>query len=195
MGMARGLGAFCTVLSTLLAASSACSGEPTPEDKCKDWLSLTSDCYARAGKQIGVNPAACEDESLLTDQINAQISCSLQYRDIYCSTVTGAASGDAAAIDFRSPDVVRYQACLSSSVAVSPCKEAIQTMADCGVAFGLSPQCDGQMAALARCVLDHKEGACSLNKPREAGGLTAAESAFQQCQIDASQAARDASTD
>jgi hypothetical protein len=176
-----------------LAASSACSTEKSPETECKEFLELTEDCYAKAGRQVGTNPMACEQDGALTPQLQAQIKCSLQYSDTYCSTITRSASGDAAAFDPRDPSLVKYNACISSSIVASPCKEAILAMAECGTQFGFQVECTGQSAALARCVLDNREGACSLYKPREGGTMTPAEQTFQKCQSDASRAALDAS--
>jgi hypothetical protein len=184
-------------LTTALAAIVACSGSSSPQDDCRTFLDLTQRCYAQSGRQIGTNPAACDDPSTLDQQTKTQISCVLQHQDAYCNSIVAAGSGDAGAINPRDPELVKLNACYAAASLAEPCKDAVLALADCGAGIGFPPDCSGASAALAQCVLDHKAGACSLYAPREAGAtsLTPDEQAFQQCQIDAQRAALDASRD
>ncbi len=188
-----GRGVVVTVVSTVASIALACSGGgSSPEDQCQDFLQLTQDCYAKAGRTVSTNPAACSDPNAVTDQQRGQITCALQYRDTYCKVISASASKDPSAIDPRDPEMVKLNACYASSSLPAPCKDAVLAMADCGVAYGFG-QCTGTGAALAHCVLTNKAGACSLYKPgRTATTLTPEEQAFQKCQLDAQRAMFDA---
>lgn len=181
-----------TVLTVVLFACSG--GGASPEDECEDFLQLTQECYARAGRTVATNSAACGDPNAVSPQQRGQISCSLQHRDTYCKVIAASASRDASAIDPRDPEVVRLNACTAASTLTGACKDAVLAMADCGVAYGFGT-CEGQSLALATCVVANKAGACSIYKAnRTTSTLTPEEQAFQKCQIDAQRAAIDAGT-
>jgi hypothetical protein len=199
MGRAK-VNRVLVLVSLLGAVVAACtggggSGGASPASRCQDFLSLTSDCYASAGQPLPINTAACGDTSALDSRTLAEIDCALASRDAYCRTITAAASRDAsAAVSLAAdPEIVKLNACIASEITVSPCKDAIVVLGNCGVAYGFAPDCPAQNAAVAKCIVDNPTGACAAYRPREAGTTYPPEAtAFQQCQIDASRAALDA---
>src|SRR5438034_1277489 len=50
-------------------------GGPTgdPATDCQSFMSLSQDCYQRAGKTFNLNPAACSDPSVLDERTRGQI--------------------------------------------------------------------------------------------------------------------------
>jgi hypothetical protein len=180
-------------LTSAVIAMVACSGGgASPEDECEDFLQLTQECYARGGRTVATNSAACGDPNVVTPQQRGQISCSLQYRETYCKVIAATVSRDTSAINPRDPEVVKLNACTAASTLTGACKEAVLAMADCGVAYGFGT-CEGASLALATCVIANKAGACSLYKPdRTSTTLTPEEQAFQKCQLDAQRSALDA---
>lgn len=192
-----GLGAASLLaLVALLACSGGggtLGGTASPADECKDFLQLTSDCFAQGGRQVGTNPAACDDPNAIPENQRGQITCALQYRDAYCKTIAASASRDAGAIDPRAPDMVKLNACYAASTLAAPCKDAVLALSDCGVAYGFGT-CTPQAAAMATCILADTKAACSLYGRTAASGttLSPAEQALQKCQLDAQRAALDA---
>jgi hypothetical protein len=175
----------------------ACSGN-SPADNCRDFLDLTNDCYQKSGKQpIATNSAACDDASVEDPRTQAQMTCSLQYSDMYCRIIQ--VGGTAAAADLvRDAQYIKLNACIASSVMAEPCKAAVLALADCGAGFGFAnaDTCTGPSAGLAKCIVDNKAGACSLYQPvpRTSSTLTPEETAFQKCVQDVQIASLDAGT-
>lgn len=169
----------------------ACGGEPSPADNCNDFLDLTADCAAKAGKQLPTNSAACDDPQIAESRTQAQMVCALQNQPAYCATIVAALNGSANAQLATDPAILKLNACIGAYTAAEPCKGAILALADCGAAIALAggDTCTGQVEVLARCVVENKAGACSLYKPNRApaSGLTADEQAFQTCLQKASQ--------
>lgn len=184
-----------SVIGIVMAVVAACSGN-SPADVCRDFLDLTSDCAQKSGKQIVTNSAACDDPSVEDPGLQTQMTCALQYSDFYCRTIQ--VGGTAAAADLSNdPQIYKYNACLSTGRMAEPCKAAVLALADCGAGIGLpnADTCTGTSAALAKCILDNKAGACSVYQPnRTATTFSPEEQAYQKCVQDAQLAARDAGT-
>ncbi len=182
-----------SVIGIVMAVVAACSGN-SPADICRDFLDLTSDCYQKSGRQIATNPAACDDPSVEDPRTQAQMTCSLQYSDMYCRTIQ--VGGTAAAADLtRDPQYIKLNACIVSARMAEPCKAALLALADCGAGIGFpnAETCTGTSAGLAKCILDNKAGACSVYQPnRTSTTFTAEEQAYQKCVQDVQLAARDA---
>ncbi len=183
---------LASALAGLTVVLFACSGGgASQEDECEDFLQLTQECYARAGRTVATNSAACGDPNAVSPQQRGQISCSLQYRDTYCKIIAASASRDTSGIDPRDPDVVKLNACTVASTLTGACREAVLAMADCGVAYSFGT-CEGASLALATCVVAHKAGACATHSPNRTSTVTPEQEAFQKCQVDAQRAAIDA---
>jgi hypothetical protein len=193
------------VASVVVAASVACSGGGgsgggagggTPADRCEQFISLTNDCYSSTGstQKPNFNPAACSDPSALDPQMLAEIDCAVASPDAYCKTLGLATSSSidaSAAIGLaKDPEVIKLNACVASSTTASPCKEAINVLANCGVGYGFATDCPGPNAALAKCINDNPTGACAAYTAGQAASAEA--QAFQKCQIDATRALLDA---
>lgn len=187
-------GKSLALVGIVAAIVAACSGN-SPADNCRDFLDLTNDCYQKSGKQpVGTNSAACDDPSVEEPRMQALMTCSLQYSDMYCRTIQ--VGGTPAAADLvGDPQYIKFNACIASSVMAEPCKAAVLALADCGTAIGFAnaDTCTGQAAGLSKCIVDHKVGACSIYQPnRTSSTFTPEETAFQKCVQDAQLAARDA---
>jgi hypothetical protein len=182
----------------VVLTANACTGgggsgsSGTPANRCADFLALTSDCSARGGRPIPNNSAACS-EAALDDRTLAQVDCALASPDAYCRSLIAAFSRDASAISPNDPELIKLNACSAAKITASPCKEAIQVLAECGAGIGFAPDCSSQSAVLAKCVVDNPVGACATYRPRQAGTALPPEAQkFQQCQIDGSRALLDA---
>jgi hypothetical protein len=189
-----------TLVGGAVTAASACSGgggspgSGGSGNECQDFFNLTNDCYSRAGKQLNANPAACSNAGALDEQTLAEIQCALASPDAYCKSIGAVASLDAASLSATDPEIVKLNACTASHNTASPCKEAILALANCGVGFGFAPDCPAESAPMAKCIVDNPTGACAAYGQRPAGTALPPEAqAFQQCQLDASRAALDAS--
>lgn len=191
MGVSSRVVAVASVV-TAATITFACSGGASSQSQCEDFVQLTQDCYARAGKTLSANPAACSDPTAVTDQQRTQIACVLEHQGAYCQTIQASVSRDAGAVNPQDPELVKLNACYAAATLASPCKDAVLAMADCGVGYGFGT-CNAQASALATCILQHKDGACSLTKPgRTSSTLTPEEQAYQKCQSDALRAGLDA---
>jgi hypothetical protein len=154
--------AIALVIGVIVAVG--CSSSSSPESRCEQFLSLTQDCYAKAGVPIQVNSAACGDPNAVTPEVQAQIDCALQYSTAYCETIEAAAAaldGGGVTIDPHDPGIIGLNACLAEGSTQPPCKDAIATLAQCGAAIGFAPDCTGSGLAIAQCVLDNPTSACA----------------------------------
>ena len=162
--------------AALVAAFAACSSSSSPADRCGQFLSLTQDCYAKAGQTVHTNPSACSDPTVVTPAVQAQIDCSLQYSSAYCRMLQASVNPDGGTtIDPRDPDLVALNACVAEATTKSPCKEAIAALAKCGAGVGFAPECTGTSAAMAQCIVDNPDSACAA-----IGGVTDAGSQAYQ---------------
>lgn len=173
------------VAAVTLALVVACSGENSPADNCRDFLDLTSDCTTNAGKPVATNPAACDEPSIEEPRTQAQMVCAIQNPEAYCAVLTASLQGSTNAALLRDPAVIKLNACTVAYVAVEPCKAAVLALADCGASVGLAgvDTCTGQVATIAKCIVENKAGACSIYRPveRTQTTLTADEQAYQTC--------------
>jgi len=159
------------------------AGATDPASECREFFSLSQDCYARAGQEFKANAAACDDTSRLDERTLGQIECALQSREAYCNTIIAVYSRDASAISPTDPEVVKLNACTAAKSTVPPCRDAVMALADCGVAYNFAPDCTGPSAAMAKCITDNTKGACDLYARRDSSSAEA--KTFQTCQIEA----------
>jgi hypothetical protein len=172
---------------------STSSGGGDPVSECQEFVTLSADCYRKAGREIPANSAACSSDALDGQQL-AQVECALASRDAYCLTIVATTSrdaGDVAALA-SNPDVLKLNACIASRATASPCKEAVLALADCGAATGYEPACNEPSRSMAKCVVDNVQGACAFFKPHT-GTVSPEAQKYLDCQLAAARAGRDAS--
>jgi hypothetical protein len=179
-------------LGTGIGATSSGGGSKTtsssggdPVSQCQDFVTLTTECYQRAGKQLptGDTSAACSQS--LDAQTRAEIDCALASRTAYCDTIVASTSRDAGALlgVASNPEVIKLNACISSHNLASPCKEAVQALANCGAGAGYEPACNEPSRSMAQCVLDNVQGACAFYKPQTTGSIPAEAQKYLDCQL------------
>lgn len=189
-GILFGLGLSSAIgLAVAVGCSSGGSGGGTAGDpvaQCQEFIALSQDCYAKAGREFPASSAACSDPSVLDERTRGQIECALESRNAYCASIVAAFSRDAGAVNFSDPEIRRLNQCNAEKTTTGDCRLAVQKLGECGGTTYFRPECAGRDAAMAKCILDNPVGACGLYAPREAGTQLPPETqTFQQCQIEA----------
>jgi hypothetical protein len=90
------------------------AGGSDPKSQCEEFLTLTNECYAKAGGSPPANPAACSDTSALDHQALGQIECTLASKDAYCRAIAFAVTRDASVLSGNETELVKLNTCTAA---------------------------------------------------------------------------------